>query len=109
MRPTLVGSLGARFSETARAGPGHGEARGDRLRRLGLNSPAVLRWRESDDLAEGSTERAQAAKAHVQADIGHAPVGFPEQKHRPLHSASLQIPMRRLAKGVLEGTNEVCL
>src|SRR4051794_17184194 len=107
MRATLADRTTPRFSETARSRPGSRETRGHGAQVCGLL--AVRGRRRADDLAEGPAERAETRKAHVEADLGHAAVGLPEQEHRPLHSAALQIAVGRLAEGGPEGADEVGL
>src|SRR5262249_2908878 len=90
----------------ARPGPRHGETGRDNL---GSCSTAVLTWRLADDVAKGTTERAQAGEAHVQTDVGHAAVRFAEQEHGALDAATLQVAMRRLAERLFERADEVGL
>ena len=97
----------AGFSKTARSRPGHREAGrhgGDvgrgRGRRVG-DSPTIV--------AERAAERAEAAEADVEADVGDAAVGLAQQEHRPLDPPALQVAVRRLAEGRPEGADEVRL
>src|SRR2546426_2240204 len=76
------------FSETARSGPGHREARRDRRSRP---APAVRGRRLVDDLVERSAERAEAGETDLHADVGHAPVGPAEEEHRALDATALQV------------------
>src|SRR5688500_15574152 len=95
MCPTLDPVGAADFSETARPRPGHRKTG----RRSGHDRVlAVFGGRLADDVAEGARERAQAVEPDVEADVGHAAVRFPQQVHRALDAATLQVAMRRLAK-----------
>src|SRR5918995_3649137 len=107
MAARLILAPWVRFSETARSRPGLHEAGrdGSEVRR----SPPIGRRWLADDVGEGPAERAQAREAHVEADLGHAAVGLPEQEHRPLDPAALQVTMRRLAEGGAKGPDEVRL
>src|SRR3954454_19265073 len=83
------------FSKTAGSRVGHDEARRHR------NRPAVAAvrgGRRADDVAKGPAERAQTRKADVQADLGDAPAGRPEQEHRPLDPSALQVAVRGLTE-----------
>src|SRR3954453_14549131 len=101
---TPIAPLG--FSETARSRPGHREARRDEL---GVAARAVGGRGLADDLAERPAERAQAREADVEADLGDAAIGLPQQRHRPLDAAALQVAVRGLAEGGAESTDEVGL
>src|SRR5919202_405311 len=95
-----------RFSKTARSRPGHREARWDGGH---TRSIAVLRGRLPDDVPERAAERAQAAEADLEADVGDAPAGLAQQEHRALDPTALQIAMRRLAERGAEDADEVRL
>src|SRR2546423_906821 len=104
---TLIDRTRARFSKTARSCPGSREARGDGPQ---VRGPPAVRGRGlTDDLVEGPAEAPEAGEAHVQADLADAAVGLPQQEHRSLHAATLQIAMWRLAEGGAKGPDEVCL
>src|SRR6059036_1287188 len=45
----------------------------------------------------------------VEANIGYAAIGLAQQEHRALNAPTLQVAVRRLAKGGAEGTNEMGL
>src|SRR6267143_1776227 len=83
------------FSKTAWSCPRHGEASRDGDNRSAL---AEAGWRLADDVTEDPAEGAQAAEAHVQADVRHAPVGRPQQEHGPFDPPALEVPVRCLAK-----------
>src|SRR2546428_12666835 len=106
MRPTLPGSRRGGFSKTAWSGPGHGEARGHGS---GYAAAAIGARRFAHDLAERSTERAQAGEADVEADVGHAPGRLAQQEHRALDTAALQVAVRGLAERRVERADEVRL
>src|ERR671918_2743189 len=97
MRATLVLAPRLRFSKTARSRP--------RLREAGRDgsevggTPPIGGRRLADDVGERPAERPETRKAHVEADLGHAAVGLPQEEHRSLDPAALQVPMRRLAEG----------
>src|SRR5262245_626738 len=95
-----------RFSKTARSCPGQHEA--GRHRRHPSLLPKTAR-RLADDFVEGAAERAQAAKADVEADVGDAAIRRPQQEHRAFDPPALQVAMRRLAEGVAKGANEMRL
>src|SRR5216683_7401116 len=103
----MLGSVRALgFSKTARSGPGHDKARG------GLNSllaSSVFGRRHADDIAKGPAESAKASEAGVEANVGHASVGLAQHEHRALDAPALEVAMRRLAEGRLEGPDEVGL
>src|SRR5215211_2206212 len=117
MGATLRSAGAMRFSETAvlrlaaRAGPGHHDAGGDVAGAARADPPrlAVGARRHSDDASEGAAEGAEAREPHVEADLGHRPVGLPQQRHRALQPAPLQVAVRRLAERPLEGADEVRL
>src|SRR5260370_9789646 len=94
------------FSKTARPRPCHREAHRHRHHDAPIS---VFGRRDADDVAKGAAERAQAAKADVEAYVRHAALGLPEQEHGALDAPSLQVAMRGLAKSRLEGANEVRL
>src|SRR5882724_6762632 len=106
MWATLEGFSGARFSETARTRPGHPETRRDGF---DVGALAIVGWRFAENLAEGPAERAQAREPDVQADVGHAAVGFAQQEHRALDPTALQVAVRGLAERSPEGADEVRL
>src|SRR5215210_7039084 len=97
MRARLVLSPRRRFSKTARSRP--------RLRKAGRDgsevggTPPIGGRRLADDVRECPAESPEAREANVEADLGHAAVGLPEQEHRSLDPAALQVAVRRLAKG----------
>src|SRR5215213_11129608 len=107
MRPRLALSPRPRFSKTARSRP--------RLRKAGRDSseiggpPPIGGRRLADDVRECPAERPEAREANVEADLGHAAVGLPEQEHRSLDPAALQVAMRRLAERRAKGPDEVRL
>src|SRR5215212_3898984 len=70
---------------------------------------AIRRRALADDLPERPTERAEAHEAHVEADVGDAPVGLAEEEHRSLNAPTLQVTMRRLTEGGPEAPAEVGL
>src|SRR4051794_33539750 len=95
------------FSETARSHPLHHEAAGDRRR--ARRGAAVLGGRLANDRPKGPAERAQAAEADVERDLGHARVGLAQQRHGPLDAPPLQVAVRGLAERRAEGADEVGL
>ena len=108
-RATLARRRAAVFSKPAGAGgrtpaarrSGSGRARGRRVRRaVGGRGHAV-------DAAEARGERADAAQADVEADVGDRPVGVAQQRGRPLHPAGQQVLVRRLAERAPELAAEV--
>src|SRR5580765_4229294 len=107
MRARLVLAPRPRFSETARSRP--------RLRKAGRDSsevggpPPIGGRRLADDVGECPAERPEARKANVEADLGHTAVGLPEQEHRTLDPAALQVAMRRLAERGAKGPDEMRL
>src|SRR6266542_66792 len=107
MRARLMLAPRPRFSKTARSRPGLHEAGRDGSE---VRGPLPIGGRRlAHDVGEGPTERPQAPEAHVEADLGHAAVGLPQQKHRPLDPTALQAAVRRLAKGGTKDPNEVRL
>src|SRR5438132_6413741 len=104
--PTLDDVARPVFSKTARSCPGHGEAGRDGLDRSAL---AVDGWRLADDLLKAAAEGTQAVEANVEADVRHAAVGRPQQEHRPLDPAPLEVAVRSLAEGRAKGSDEVRL
>src|SRR5881396_435941 len=106
MWASLVGGGLARFSKTARPGPGHGEAR-----RHGFDDGALTvgSGRFADDLAEGAAEGAEAVEADIEADVGHAAVGLAQQEHGALDAPALEVAVGSLAEGGVEGADEVRL
>src|SRR2546426_10033387 len=95
MCPTLDDVLRGGFSKTARSRPGHREAVGNGLDRPPL---AVGAWRLADDVPKNPAEGTQAGEADVEADVGHAAVGGPQQVHGTRDPAPLEISMRGLVK-----------
>ena len=92
------------FSKTARSHPGHREAR-RHWQRASLR--AIGNRRRSDDFMESAAERAEAVEADLEADVGHAAIAFPKQKHCALDTASLEIAVRRLTKCRSEGSRKM--
>src|SRR6476646_36494 len=107
MRLTLVDRTRSRFSETARSRPGSGKAGGDGSQVRG--SLPVRRGRFTDDVPEGPAEGAEAAEADIEADLAHARVALPQEEHRSLHAAALQVAMGRFAECGAKGPDEVSL
>src|SRR5690606_28708480 len=56
---------------------------------------------------ERAAERTQAGEADSEGDISHRPAGVPQQVHRPLDPAPLEVPVRRLAEDLPEGADKV--
>src|SRR5947207_15676375 len=106
MAPTLADARPLRFSKTARSRPRHREAVRDGLY---VGSSAVDRRRLADDGPEGPAERPEAGEADVQADLRDTPVGLPQEEHRPLDAATLQVAMRGLSESGAKGPDEVRL
>src|SRR5207248_751184 len=73
----------------------------------GTVSDPIARWRFTHDLGEGAAERPEAGEAHVEADVGHAPLSLAEEKHGALNAPALQVPMWRLAEYRAEAADEV--
>src|SRR3712207_2059421 len=107
MRASLSPPVSARFSKTARSGPGLGEA--GRYRPEVLGAPAIGGRRIADDRRKGAAERAEAGEADVEADLGDAAVGLAQKEHRALHPAPLEVPVRGLAEGRTKDADEVRL
>src|SRR4051812_28453377 len=104
MPTTLVGRGGPCFSETAGPHPCHREARGYGGDGAAL---AVRAGGLADDVAEGPAERSEAREADVHADVRHRAVALPQQQHRALYPAALQVAVRRLAERGPEGADEM--
>src|SRR5262245_65243823 len=104
MGATLPGCAPSGFSKTARSHPCLREAGRDRAEVGRL--PAIPARRLPDELGEGPRERAEAAKADVEADLGDAPIRLPQQEHRPLDTSALEVAMRRLAVDGAESADE---
>src|ERR1700682_1594380 len=104
MKPMLSAVSRPGFSETAGSCPGHDKARGCVNHFL---AGAIFARRDLDDVVKRPAEGAEAAEADVQADISDASLGFTQQEHGALHPPSLQVAVRGLAKGRLEGPDEV--
>src|SRR5262249_12865205 len=68
---------------------------------------AVARRRLPDDLPERPAEGPEAGEADVEADVGDAAVGLPQQEHRALYPPPLQVAVRRLAEHGAEAAAEV--
>src|SRR5258708_354908 len=68
---------------------------------------AVARRRLPDELPERPAEGPEAGEADVEADVGDAAVGLPQQEHRALYPPPLQVAVRRLAEHGAEATAEV--
>src|ERR1700737_518843 len=106
LRPMLSAIFAARFSKTARSGPGHREAGwGDH----DVGPLSVVARIQADDVSKSAAEGAEAGEPHVQADVGDAALGLAQQEHRSLDPPSLEIAMRRLSKGRAERPDEVRL
>jgi hypothetical protein len=103
------------FSKTARLhrDPRHLRPHGrqlDAMRRHDRSMPgAVARRGLTDDLAERATEGAQAGEADVEADVGDAPFGLPQQEHRALYPPPLQVAVGRLPEDRTEAADEMGL
>ena len=69
----------------------------------------MFRRRLADDLPKRATERPQAVEPDVEADVGDAAIGLAQQEHRALHSAPLQVTVRRLPEDDAECADEVRL
>src|SRR3954468_7710208 len=96
MAATLCAGGGRRFSETARPGPGSGDAVGDGL---GGRAGPVGRRALADDGPERAAERAEAGEPHVEADLGHRSLALAQQRHGPLDAAALEVAVGALAEG----------
>src|SRR3979490_1165089 len=94
------------FSETARSGPLHDEARGEGDHVLPVS---ILRRRHPHDVAKRAAEGAQAGEAGVEADVRHALTSLAQHEHGPLDPAPLKVPMGRLPEGRPKGPDEMCL
>ena len=57
---------------------------------------------------ERPAESAEARKPDIEANIGHAPVGFSQQEHRALDPTPLEVAVRGLAKRGAKGADEMC-
>src|SRR2546428_11198934 len=100
MRPMLGAVLLPGFSETARSGPGHGEA----VRHCKNEAPGpIVGRRLAHDVTKRAAESSKAPEPDVQADVGHGAVGLPQQEHGALDPPALQVAVRRLTKGRPEG------
>src|SRR5262245_15638508 len=73
----------------------------------GPQTSCISHRRLSDELTEGSAEGAQAPVADHQADFGHRSPRVPQELLRALDTASQEVLVRRLAKGLLEAADEV--
>src|SRR4029077_21056947 len=94
------------FSKTARSCPGHREA----VRNSHDRSALAVRGRcLADDCLKTTAEGAQAVEANVEADVGDAAIGRPQQEHRPLNATALEIPVWCLTERRAKGTDEMCL
>src|SRR5205823_1534155 len=96
MAVTLDDDVAGRFSEPAllsrRTHPRHRPAgRHEQRRARAGKARAVCRRRLADDGAKRAAERAEAVEAHVEADLGDRTPGLPQQLHRALHAAALQV------------------
>src|SRR5207253_11502258 len=102
----LASALGGGVAKSAWSAPGHGEARRNDP---GYAAAAIDAWRFAHDLAERSTERAQAGEADIEADVGHAAGRLAQQEHRALDTAALQVAVRGLPERRVERADEVRL
>ena len=66
-------------------------------------------WLFTGDVAKNTSERAQALPARLKGDLGNGQVAVAQQRYGPLNAPSQQVPMRRDAKGIFEGSREVRL
>src|SRR4051794_41175158 len=90
------------------SGPHQDEAARDGRNAAGADGGgAILRRGLTDEIAETATERAEAAEADEEADLGDRQVGRPQQRLRPLDSPPGQVPLRRLAVRARERAREV--
>src|ERR1700720_2240588 len=94
------------FSKTARSCPGHREAVRDRHDWSAL---PIGGRRLADDCLKTTAEGAQAVEAHVEADVGDAAIGRPQQEHRPLNATALEIAVWCLTERRAKRTDEMCL
>src|ERR1700674_2934145 len=94
------------FSKTARSCPGHREAVRDRHDWSAL---AIGGRRLADDCLKTTAEGAQAVEAYVEADVGDAAIGRPQQEHRPLNATALEIAVRCLTARRAKRTDEMRL
>src|ERR1051326_8143481 len=62
----------------------------------------------ADYLRESPAERPEARKRDIEADVGHAAIGFAEKEHRSLDAAPLEVAVRCLAENVTKTAAEVC-
>ena len=69
------------------------------------NSTGVL----TDDVTECAPERAQAVPARLERDLGDGQIRIAEQRSGPLDAPREQVPVRRDAEGLLEGSCEMSL
>src|SRR2546430_9178286 len=100
----LLTVLVERFSKTAGSHPAHRVARG---RENHVAASPIVGRGLAHDLAECAAEGAEAVEAHVEADVGDAPLGSAQQVHGPLHAPALQVAVRRLAERGSECADEV--
>src|SRR6266550_7624002 len=100
----LLTVLAERFSKTAGSHPAHRVARG---RENHVAASPIVGRGLAHDLAECAAEGAEAVEAHVEADVGDAPLGSAEQVHGPLHAPALKVAVRRLAERGSECADEV--
>jgi hypothetical protein len=56
---------------------------------------------------KGSTEGAEAREPDIEADVGHASIGFAQQEHGALDTPALKVSMRSLVKRRAERPDEV--
>src|SRR3954452_6998472 len=91
-------------SETARSHPRLLEARRDAVRKRPAGAERGRRL--ADDLPEGPAEGGEAGEADVEADLADRVLRGAEQVHRALDAPPLQVAVRGLAEGVLEGADD---
>lgn len=89
----------------AHVAPGHAA---QLVRRPPLTCPDRARAL-TGDVTKGAPEGAEALPARLKSDLGDREVGVPKQRRRPLDAPREQVPVRRDAEGLLEGTREVGL
>src|ERR1700686_1268912 len=94
------------FSKTAGSCPGHREAVRNGHDRAAL--PVRCR-RLADDCLKSTAQGAQAVEADVEADVGHAAIGRPQQEHCPLNATALEIAVWRLTEGPAKRAGEMWL